>query len=40
MPFIKKVFCLEGGLCEGGSFVNFFFLWVMTFCNNFLIIFM
>ena len=23
MPFSKKAFCLEGGLCEGGSFVNF-----------------
>ena len=22
--FLKKVFCLEGGLCEGGSFVIFF----------------
>ena len=21
--FFKKAFCLEGGLCEGGSFVNF-----------------
>ena len=24
VPFFKKAFCLEGGLCEGGSFVNFF----------------
>ena len=23
MPFSKKAFSLEGGLCEGGSFVNF-----------------
>ena len=23
MPFSKKAFCLEAGLCEGGSFVNF-----------------
>ena len=22
MPFSKKAFSLEGGLCEGGSFVN------------------
>ena len=24
VPFFKKAFCLEGGLCEGGSFVLFF----------------
>ena len=23
MPFSKKAFCLEAGLCEGGFFVNF-----------------
>ena len=23
MPFLKKAFCLEGGLWEGGSLVNF-----------------
>ena len=23
MPFSKKAFCLEAGLCKGGSFVNF-----------------
>ena len=23
MPFSNKAFCLEGRLCEGGSFVNF-----------------
>ena len=23
MPFSKKALCLEGGLSEGGSFVNF-----------------
>ena len=38
VSFFKKAFCLGGGLCEGGSFVIFLFLWVMTFCHNFFII--
>ena len=37
VPFLKRAFCLEGGLCEGGSFV-IFFLRLMTLCNSFIII--